>query len=164
MEPRVASMMSGRPLMLTSPWTSKLNFPAIIDDEEMTEWPQAPGQQPREKLSYLDFFFQAIKLVQIAGEILKAISLDADDYGQAQGDDSSSRLTLKAREGDFHDILQLDAALTRWHDELPCMLRLSSSTTRAAHQDGLGVGTEVPDWLQAVFTRQSKVLEVRYVL
>ena len=165
-------MMSGRPLMLNASLSRKLNLPSIIDDEEMTRPPQVAGQQPEDRPSYITFFFYAIKLIQIAGDILEAIYRVPDN---AEGDEdvdvatyqhlpsSGSRLLQKARDGDFHEILQLDTALTRWHDNLPPILRISSHTSSVeAYQRADNEMDSIPYRLRTILARQAKVLEVRY--
>ena len=161
-------MMMGRPLMITRTIAQALILPQAIDDEELSSSLSHIGIQPRDKPSYIAFWVEAIKLVQISGQILEELqarqpgSLDLDGT-QASGSPSfhsetSSRLTEKIISGDFHDLLRLDAALTEWHEGLPAFLkRETSPATELRAKDTYQISAEFQNMLNI----QARALTVR---
>ncbi|KIV91219.1 hypothetical protein PV10_05781 [Exophiala mesophila] len=173
---RVTSMMFGRPLMLPPTSVQHISLLDAIDDEELTT-SNTPGRQPVDKPSYIAFFVQAVKLVQIVGEVLDTV------YGRgislAKGTPTSrdpksrfnptSRLTDQIKSGDIHEMLQLDMALIQWRENIPLFLQMSTyktissdgSTPLSLESDP--VLTQLPKELLTIFARQAKVLEARFL-
>lgn len=139
--------------MISAASTAALELPLAVDDEELTSLCSSEGAQPRMKASYIAFWREATKLVQISGEILEEI--------QASSSGLSSRMIEKATSGDFHDILRLDAVLTKWRHELPPFLERKNYQV-----DGVNLQEkyQIPVDLFGIFQTQAKVLEVRSVL
>lgn len=159
-------MMFGRPLMLTAASTYEIALPGIIDDEQLTTYPNPPGEQPSDKPSYMAFWRHAVELIQVAGDILEAIytrgsgKAVSDKHGcQGLGHNNfESRLARKIKAGDFHEILQLDAALTRWRDSVPEFLGFGNEDSTSYEVDM----PRVSESLRRTFRRQARVLHVRY--
>lgn len=146
-----------------------------IDDEELTT-SNTPGQQPADKPSYIAFFVQAVKLVQIVGQVLdtvygRGISL-AKEITTSRDANSrfnpTSRLTDQIKTGDIHEMLQLDVALTQWRESIPSFLKMSSYTTFSPDDgtplslSGDPILAQLPKERLAIFARQAKVLQARY--
>ena len=166
-------MMFGRPMILSLAATRDMPLPHMIDDEELTSWPSPPGKQPVSKASYNNFFFQALKLIQIVGDVLEAINskvpgqsctdpLECNSLLGA-GPDATSQLVQQVKTGDFHEFLRLDAALSQWHADLPAFLKVSLTHTIYGNRDENPNSLRVPEELIATLSRQAKALQARYV-
>lgn len=154
-------MMLGRPMMISPSATRHLALPNLTEDE----LPDVPARHSKTSGSYTAFFSQALKLVQVVGEVLDVLNAEATRESRPghsswtlfpnKSVGTTSRLVEQACLGDFQTILRLDAALTQWHDELPPYLKISISTgPRGGHE-------EIPESIAPILFRQAKVLQAR---
>ncbi|KAL1851241.1 hypothetical protein Plec18170_006566 [Paecilomyces lecythidis] len=161
---RVLSLTYGRPLMVHSTSSqNQLTLPSPIDDQYLTQSPDAAVSQPDGAPSLVDCYIQAVQLQEILGHILTLFY-----YGNPHGksEQSISNLGLSpARESiknhsvgtmDLQRILNVDKMLVSWHNRLPEHLKID---TYKNYTDSGSIGVQK----QAIFRRQSTVLEVRYV-
>ncbi|KAF7542453.1 hypothetical protein G7Z17_g11559 [Cylindrodendrum hubeiense] len=128
---RVLSLAYGRPLMIQlakSP--DQLTLPSAIDDEFLTQLPEAPGSQPWNVPSRIDFYVQAIKLKEILGQVLNTFYCGSDTENKdPAGSEFGSNCTPNyakekmIKDSDLQAILNVDGLLTVWHKELPVRLR-----------------------------------------
>lgn len=163
-------MIFGRPMMISAASTTALELPLAIDDEELTSLCSSEGARPRLKASYIAFWREATKLIQISGEILEEIQASSSGRLDSIRTDLptwttsssglSSKMIEKVTSGDFHDVLRLDAALTKWRHELPPFLERKNYQVDGAN---LQEEYQIPVDLFEVFQTQAKVLEVRSV-
>lgn len=156
-------MVYGRPLMIRPTTARAAALPQIMDDEELING----GQRASDKPTYIEFWIQAVKLIQIIGEIADAF--DAPGTAEPKrivqknshvcGGTADLSLTLiqSVKAGHFEEFFQLDSALTQWHDELPTFLRHS---TYASDMSGSGADVDV-DALSGILATQAKVLQSR---
>ncbi|GAD91859.1 hypothetical protein NECHADRAFT_77081 [Paecilomyces variotii No. 5] len=143
---RVLSLTYGRPLMVHSMSPqSQLMLPSPIDDQYLTLSPQSAGSQPNDVPSLVHCYIRAVQLQEILGHILTLFY-----YGNPYVKNSSVGTT------DLQRILNVDKELVSWHNKLPEHLRIDTCSN---YTDSGPISAEK----QAIFRRQSTVLEVRFL-
>ena len=168
--------MFGRQLMLPPASVRNISLPEGIEDEELITTARTPSLQPSTKPSAITFFAHAVKLCQIVGEVLDAVygggtftsdNAESSNIAANTRVGSTSSLTDKIKAGNTHEIFQLDAELTKWRDNLPSFLQIS---TYATTSDGTLISpvqesnpflASVPQDLLAILNQQAKVLQAR---
>ncbi|OQV09149.1 Fungal specific transcription factor domain-containing protein isoform 1 [Cladophialophora immunda] len=173
----VASMMFGRPLMLPPASIRGISLPTAVEEEELMKVTVSSGLHPSAKPNYITFFAHAVKLCQLVGEVLDAIyggaAYTTDDTESSASTPtprmgSAKSLVEKIKTGNAQGILELDAELTKWREDLPWFLQISTYTTASTGTrtspapDGGPILAEIPHELLAIFHRQAKILQARY--
>lgn len=164
---RVLSLTYGRPLMIHPISTqTHLVLPEGIDDEFLTQPPNARGSQPDGIPSITECYVQAIKLQDILGQVLAMLYTGNSDESSRPHDggrDSNAKymtvlpgLDDGVKNSDFQVLLNIDSRLTTWHKELPPHLQVHS------YQDGAA-----PLYLHnlertLLHRRQATILKARY--
>lgn len=148
----VHSMISQCQLMLPSP----------IDDQYLSQSPNAAGSQPEGMPSFVDCYIQAVQLQEILGQVLTSFYYGnphgRQDQGMSDSGSNSAKGSVKnngAGSTDLQRMLNVDKLLVAWHNKLPAHLKIETYETNP----DLGL---VDSERQAVFHRQSTVLELRY--
>lgn len=165
--------------MLTPASIRDAELPDGIGEEDLMAIGATPYMQPSIRPSYITFFAHAVKLCQLVGEVLDVVygggilTNDTTNSGTFAADStresSASSLIDKIKTGNTHDILRLDAELTKWRNELPSFLQIATYTTdpvcalTSPATENDPTLTEIPQELLIIFNRQAKVLQARYI-
>lgn len=161
-------MMFGRQLMLSPASVRNATFPEGIEEEDLMDVAATPGRRLSTSPKPIAFFAHAVKLCQVVGEVLDAVYSDGTtDVGispDTAGVGKGSSLIDKVKTGNLHDILKLDAELTKWRDNLPSFLQLSTYKAASANslaQESSPILAEIAPAFLNTFTRQAKILQAR---
>lgn len=159
-------MTYGRPLMMLSQVSQRsLHLPSPIDDEYLTNYPDAPGKQPDGQPSLMTCYSQTLMLQEILGEILSSfyqndqvVPLSNSLPKNSSVEVSNSTLVSRLKNGDFQDLFRLEGMLSSWYDGLPTFLKLHQATSSADHALQ-NPATVVPP--NIIFFRQANALRTR---
>lgn len=160
-------MMFGRQLMLSPASVRDNTFPEGIEEEDLMDVAATPGRRLSTTPSSIAFFAHAVKLCQLVGEVLDAVYTDSTTDGgktpNTVGVGKPSSLIDRIKTGDLHDILKLDAELTKWRDNLPSFLQLSTYKAASANSapESNPILAETPPEFLTTFSRQAKILQAR---
>ena len=156
---RVTSMMFGRPPMISMSLSRQITLPTAIDDDLLTSAPEAPASQPAGLPSSSAFFVEAVKMLQIVGDVLDMFYGESSGVNMTGSDpEKFPRPIQDMINGNYQQVLRLDNALTVWKEGLPSMLRWND-----------GDASDLPNLPQhsngnaALFLRQASVLQARSV-
>ncbi|KAK5049041.1 hypothetical protein LTR84_005463 [Exophiala bonariae] len=165
---RVLAMTYGRPLMMLSQVSQRsLHLPSPIDDEYLTNYPEAPGKQPDGKPSMMACYSQTLMLQEILGEILSSfyqndqtIPLSGPSPRNPSAEVSNSTLVSRLKNGDFQDLFRLEGRLSCWYDGLPSFLKVHQTASNV-HFVLQNAATAVPT--EIILTRQANALRTRWL-
>lgn len=136
-------------------------LPAPIDDEYLSWSPNAPGKQPRGKISMAECYVQTVQLQDILGQVLAAFYNRGQDDQEAEprapGDHASNLAGKnKISDADLQMLLNVDGLLSEWHRKLPMHLKVQ------VYRNGDPSTFSSDPELTRLFGRQARVLETRY--
>lgn len=142
---------------------SQLMLPSPIDDQYLTQSPDAVGSQPEGVPSLVDCYIQAVQLQEILGHVLTLFYYGNPHRKQEQGlsefRSNSARGPVEndgAGTTDLQRILNFDKLLVAWHNKLPAQLKIDTYESNADLES-------IDPQKKTIFHRQSTVLEVRYI-
>jgi hypothetical protein len=130
---------------------SQLVLPLAVDDEYLTQLPEAPGAQPDGTPSLTECYCETVQLQDILGEVLATM------YYSDPNPNPSSSTSSGVKNIDFHKLFAIDSLLKAWHRSLPPHLQASR------YKNSGELPALSPSENKMVFRRQATVLEVRYV-
>ncbi|KAM0469872.1 hypothetical protein ACHAPX_010257 [Trichoderma viride] len=149
---RVLCLTYGRPLIVHAAMSrSQLVLPLAVDDEYLTQLPEAPGAQPDGTPSLTECYCETVQLQDILGEVLATM------YYSDPNPNPSSSTSSGVKNIDFHKLFAIDSLLKAWHRSLPPHLQASR------YKNSGELPALSPSENKMVFRRQATVLEVRYV-
>jgi hypothetical protein len=157
-------MVFGRPSMLNRASTSRLMLPRVFNEEDLSSFASDLTDPHLNHRSYMSFWVEAVKLVQIAADIIESVYPQDDVTHNPEqsnvhdqyhaGFHTSSRLVQGVKAGNFEDYVRHDRDLAQWHNDLPSFLLFQPSLT----------ATGAAATFDEILSRQAKVLELRYAI
>lgn len=141
--------------MITSTPPSNLVLPFLVSEDCLKIFQD--DNERTDSATYAAFYVQALKLLEILGDILSAFYRGS--YNQSSNSNRShGRGNLPVAPmsagmvniGDFQTLLKLDSSLTAWHDHLPSHLKVGADSERKGDAN-------TPD----IIRRQRNILQAR---
>lgn len=115
-------MTFGRPAIVSKQLADNRPYPAMIDDEYLSDDPNVSAIQPDGQPSTMAFYVKTLELYDIVSKTLSILYIENDAWIRK----GHSAHVHQPQNLDMANILQLDRDLLSWAQSLPSYLRLSS--------------------------------------